>query len=134
MALPVERWVQRALALAWCLAVLQLATPVALVNAQPLQASQVQFLRDCQTAWSEALPGWGGAHPDCSSAQGITCDSNGMILKMNLPELSLSGSIPDSISSLRELSLLRTAAQEETATSNRLQQMREEREEGKGVG
>ncbi|CAI5535106.1 unnamed protein product, partial [Closterium sp. Naga37s-1] len=65
-----------------------------------------QFLQDCQTAWDELLPGWGGAHPDCSSAQGITCDSNGMILEMSLPELSLSGSIPDSISALRELSLL----------------------------
>ncbi|CAI5463024.1 unnamed protein product [Closterium sp. Yama58-4] len=141
LLLLLERWVQRALALAWCVAVLQLATPVALVNAQLLEESQVQFLQDCQTAWGQTLPGWGDPNPDCSSAQGITCDSNGMVLVMHLPELNLSGSIPDSISSLRELSLLyalkgpNALVPEEAATRNRLQQMREEREEeGKGVG
>ncbi|CAI7926942.1 unnamed protein product, partial [Closterium sp. NIES-54] len=104
--LVVERWVQRALALALCLAVLQLATPVALVNAQLLQASQVQFLQDCQTAWGQTLPGWGSSNPDCSSAKGITCDSSGMVLVMDLPYLNLKGPIPDSISSLRELSII----------------------------
>ncbi|CAI7901373.1 unnamed protein product, partial [Closterium sp. NIES-54] len=96
MALLVE------LALAWCLAVLQLATPVPMVNAQPLQASQVQFLQDCLTAWGQTLP----SNPDCSSVEGITCDSSGMVLEMKLPERNLRGPIPGSISSLRELSIL----------------------------
>ncbi|CAI7752637.1 unnamed protein product [Closterium sp. NIES-53] len=97
---------QRALALACSLVALQLASPLAVIHAQPLQASQVQFLKDCQTAWSPVLFGWGGAHPVCSSVEGITCDSSGMVLELNISELNVTGSIPDSISSLRKLSIL----------------------------
>ncbi|CAI7898252.1 unnamed protein product, partial [Closterium sp. NIES-54] len=100
---------QRALALACSLVALQLASPLAVIHAQPLQASQVQFLKDCQTAWSPVLFGWGGAHPVCSSVEGITCDSSGMVLELNISELNVTGSIPDSISSLRKLSILNHA-------------------------
>ncbi|CAI5535190.1 unnamed protein product, partial [Closterium sp. Naga37s-1] len=65
-----------------------------------------QFLRDCQTAWGQTLPGWGGSNPDCSSAQGVTCDSTGMISAMRLSSLNLGGSIPDSISNLKKISSL----------------------------
>ncbi|CAI5462998.1 unnamed protein product, partial [Closterium sp. Yama58-4] len=64
-----------------------------------------QFMQDCQTAWNQVLPGWGAANPDCT-AQGITCDSSGMILEMQLDSLSIAGSIPSSISSLPALSKL----------------------------
>ncbi|CAI7767969.1 unnamed protein product, partial [Closterium sp. NIES-53] len=61
-----------------------------------------QFLQDCLTAWGQTLP----SNPDCSSVEGITCDSSGMVLEMKLPERNLRGPIPGSISSLRELSIL----------------------------
>ncbi|CAI5463036.1 unnamed protein product [Closterium sp. Yama58-4] len=99
-----ERRVQRALSLACCLVTLQLVSTV--VHAQPLQASQVQFLQDCQTVWGQTFPGWGDSNPDCSSAEGVTCDSSGMISAMGVSNLNLKGSIPDSISNLRKISLL----------------------------
>ncbi|CAI5981230.1 unnamed protein product [Closterium sp. NIES-64] len=71
--------VQCALALAWSLAVLATSS----VNAQPLQATQARFLQDCQTAWGQTFPGWSGATPECSTANGITCDWSGMILEIN---------------------------------------------------
>ncbi|CAI5929890.1 unnamed protein product [Closterium sp. NIES-65] len=94
--------VQCALALAWSLAVLATSS----VNAQPLQATQAptpgfpsrphssnnypsslhqpaaRFLQDCQTAWGQTFPGWSGATPECSTANGITCDWSGMILEI----------------------------------------------------
>ncbi|CAI7775166.1 unnamed protein product [Closterium sp. NIES-53] len=70
--------VQRAWALAWWLAVL-VARLVAMVKAVPLEATQVQFLQECQVAWGQSIPGWSGANPDCSSATGLMCDPSGMI-------------------------------------------------------
>ncbi|CAI5460939.1 unnamed protein product [Closterium sp. Yama58-4] len=73
--------VQRAWELAWWLAAI--VAPVAMiimVKAVPLEATQVQFLQECQAAWGRSIPGWSGASPDCSSATGLTCDPSGMIV------------------------------------------------------
>ncbi|CAI5959809.1 unnamed protein product [Closterium sp. NIES-65] len=72
--------VQRAWALAWWLAVL--VAPVAMVKAVPLEATQVEFLQECQAAWGRSISGWSGESPDCSSATGLACDPSGMIVIM----------------------------------------------------
>ncbi|CAI5953084.1 unnamed protein product, partial [Closterium sp. NIES-64] len=65
------------------------------------------FLHDCQVAWNTSFSGWnetimqGGIN--CDNADGITCDSNGMIVTLGLANLGLQGPIPASISNLREL-------------------------------
>ncbi|GJP35581.1 hypothetical protein CLOM_g20083 [Closterium sp. NIES-68] len=91
-----------ALALACLLAVFAV-TPVAMVNAQLLKASQVRFLQDCQRGWKQTLPGWNGSKPNCGTAFGIECDSSGMIVSISLQTQSLNGSIPAAISNLANL-------------------------------
>ncbi|GJP37032.1 hypothetical protein CLOM_g21489 [Closterium sp. NIES-68] len=103
--------VQRALpaALALCLAAVLAATPLVMVNAQPFEASQAQFLEDCRKAWSSTFSGWDGRNTNCSTAMGIKCDSSGMILQISPPAsymASLRGPIPKSISNLQKLTYL----------------------------
>ncbi|GJP35818.1 hypothetical protein CLOM_g20341 [Closterium sp. NIES-68] len=71
-----------------------------------MEATQVQFLADCQTAWRKTLPGWSGPDPNCSRAEGVTCDKSGMIMSLALDGRKLGGRIPASISNLRSLSAL----------------------------
>ncbi|GJP49254.1 hypothetical protein CLOM_g8492 [Closterium sp. NIES-68] len=101
----VRERVQRALSLAWCLAALAVA-PFAMIHAVPLQASQVKFLQDCQTAWDVVFPGWSGSNPDCRRAENVKCDSSGMIVEINILWIDLRGPIPDSIGNLRKLTAL----------------------------
>ncbi|CAI5458393.1 unnamed protein product, partial [Closterium sp. Yama58-4] len=110
-ARPMAREPKRlcALALAWWLAFL-VATPVAPVNAVPLEATQVQFLQECQAAWGQSIPGWSGASPDCSSATGLTCDPSGMIVALQLRNYKLGGQIPNSLSNLRKVTYLDLAS------------------------
>ncbi|CAI5479172.1 unnamed protein product, partial [Closterium sp. Yama58-4] len=98
-----------ALALACWLAVL--LAPAAIVNAAvPLEATQVQFLQECQAAWGQSIPGWSGASPDCSNATGLTCDPSGMIVDLQLRNYKLGGQIPNSLSSLRKVTRLDLAS------------------------
>ncbi|CAI5953106.1 unnamed protein product [Closterium sp. NIES-64] len=87
----------------------------------------VQFLRDCETAWNRYFSEWHeqmiqeGIYCEyddygnllycdrgyilglfCELA-GLECDANGMILRFDLTYFALEGSIPASISNLREL-------------------------------
>ncbi|GJP86666.1 hypothetical protein CLOP_g16662 [Closterium sp. NIES-67] len=96
--------VKRALALAWFLAALA-ATPMVHAGV-PFEASQVVFLEDCQTAWGNTLSGWSGSNPDCSTADRMTCDSNGMIVAIWIWKSDFPGPIPNSVSNLRELQAL----------------------------
>ncbi|GJP81163.1 hypothetical protein CLOP_g11331 [Closterium sp. NIES-67] len=103
--------VQRALpaALALCLAAVLATTPLAMVGAQPFEASQAQFLEDCRKAWSSTFSGWDGRNTNCNTAMGIKCDRSGMILQISPPAsymASLGGPIPKSISNLRKLTYL----------------------------
>ncbi|CAI7735440.1 unnamed protein product [Closterium sp. NIES-54] len=125
--------VQRAWAVAWWLAALVAAVAmIIMVKAVPLEATQVQFLQECQAAWGRNISGWSGASPDCSSATGLTCDSSGMILALahhcrtiihtssstyhqsqsirQLRNYKLGGQIPNSLSSLRRLIYLDLAS------------------------
>ncbi|CAI7883832.1 unnamed protein product, partial [Closterium sp. NIES-53] len=61
-----------------------------------------QFLHDCQRAWNANLSGWNEI-VYCDNAEGITCDSNGMVATLGLTGVGLQGPIPASISNLREL-------------------------------
>ncbi|GJP79132.1 hypothetical protein CLOP_g9381 [Closterium sp. NIES-67] len=74
-----------------------------MVHAQMLRASQVRFLQDCQAAWNRTFNGWSGPNPNCLAAEGIQCDSIGMITHIDLLGKKLQGPIPNSISNLREL-------------------------------
>ncbi|CAI5462063.1 unnamed protein product [Closterium sp. Yama58-4] len=94
------RRVLRALTLAWCIATL--AFPLA-IHAVPFEASQAQFLQDCQTTWSRTFDGWSASNTDCSSAHGISCDLSGMVVKLSLNYNQVEGPVPSSISNLREL-------------------------------
>ncbi|GJP59547.1 hypothetical protein CLOP_g12538 [Closterium sp. NIES-67] len=97
--------------LAW-VAACRLATtslhllPLATVNAVPLESTQAQFLADCQAAWRLTLFWRSGPRPDCSSILGVTCDESGMIVSLMLLFENLGGPIPQSISNLRNLSML----------------------------
>ncbi|GJP55623.1 hypothetical protein CLOM_g14573 [Closterium sp. NIES-68] len=76
-------------------------------HAQQLHASQAAVLSDCQKAWGRTFQGWTqGA--DCGNmrSSGIRCDSRGMISQLDLTGLSLTGSIPNSITSLTALTWL----------------------------
>ncbi|CAI6007833.1 unnamed protein product [Closterium sp. NIES-65] len=66
-------------------------------------ASSLSVLR--RAAWGVTFNQWqeGG---DCSQADGLTCDSNGMIMSMALDEMGLSGSLPTSLGSFINLSYL----------------------------
>ncbi|CAI5955513.1 unnamed protein product, partial [Closterium sp. NIES-65] len=66
-------------------------------------ASPLSVLR--RAAWGVTFNQWqeGG---DCSQADGLTCDSNGMIMSMALDEMGLSGSLPTSLGSFINLSYL----------------------------
>ncbi|CAI7782587.1 unnamed protein product, partial [Closterium sp. NIES-53] len=68
----------------------------------PTTKSAVQFLHDCQRAWNANLSGWNEI-VYCDNAEGITCDSNGMVATLGLTGVGLQGPIPASISNLREL-------------------------------
>ncbi|GJP64686.1 hypothetical protein CLOP_g21648 [Closterium sp. NIES-67] len=76
-------------------------------HAQQLHASQAAVLSDCQKAWGRTFQGWTqGA--DCGNMRstGIRCDTRGMISQLDLTGLSLTGSIPNSITSLTALTWL----------------------------
>ncbi|CAI5461908.1 unnamed protein product [Closterium sp. Yama58-4] len=49
--------------------------------AQPIAESQGEVLQELQTSWSLNFGGW-QAGSDCTQAQGLTCDSDGMITSM----------------------------------------------------
>ncbi|GJP71830.1 hypothetical protein CLOP_g2620 [Closterium sp. NIES-67] len=91
---------------AWrALSALWLTSVVSSCRAQTIHASQAVFLTDCQNAWARTFEGWTqGAN--CSAAYGLECDGSGMITRMIISNNSLTGSIPDSISSLTALTQL----------------------------
>ncbi|CAI7758865.1 unnamed protein product [Closterium sp. NIES-53] len=78
---------------------------IAVARGQTIAQSQVPGLLDCQAAWGVTFNQWqeGG---DCSQADGLTCDSNGMITSMVLDDMGLSGSLPTSLGSFINLSYL----------------------------
>ncbi|CAI5496079.1 unnamed protein product, partial [Closterium sp. Naga37s-1] len=61
-----------------------------------------QVLLDLQQAWRRNFSGW-VAGGDCSLAHGVWCDAEGMVSAIRLYNVGLTGSIPDSISALYEL-------------------------------
>ncbi|CAI5975955.1 unnamed protein product, partial [Closterium sp. NIES-64] len=65
-----------------------------------------EVLQELQTSWNNAIPGW-QAGSDCTQAQGLTCDSDGMITSMRFDQLPLWASIPTSITRLTSLTELR---------------------------
>ncbi|CAI7785048.1 unnamed protein product [Closterium sp. NIES-54] len=95
-----------ALAAALCLAALLVSPIVAVATAQPLHPTQVKVLQDYQAAWGKTIAGWSGTNPICGTASGLMCDGNGMITTIELGSNQLSGSIPASITALRELTFL----------------------------
>ncbi|CAI5515866.1 unnamed protein product, partial [Closterium sp. Naga37s-1] len=62
------------------------------------------FLNDLEKAWGVKIKGKGA---DCKAfIKNIRCDGRGMISMLDFSRLGLSGSIPESISSLTSLSEL----------------------------
>ncbi|CAI5464450.1 unnamed protein product, partial [Closterium sp. Yama58-4] len=82
--------------------------------AQPvINATQAVFLNDCQKAW-ETFPGWAmGA--TCGNV-GVKWDASGMITSIYLPDTTLGGSIPNSISSLTSLTELNVTGNQLTGS------------------
>ncbi|GJP85428.1 hypothetical protein CLOP_g15538 [Closterium sp. NIES-67] len=74
----------------------------------PIDALQGPVLAACSGAWGMAPAGWSGGG-DCSQAQGLTCDSNGMVVAIDLSNTPLDGRIPQEIGSLTTLTLLNLA-------------------------
>ncbi|CAI5983195.1 unnamed protein product [Closterium sp. NIES-65] len=56
----------------------------------------VPVLLDCQALWIRNFTGWTTGE-DCATAEGLQCDSNGMIVKMSMEMSSLAGVLPSSI-------------------------------------
>src|SRR3989338_6028563 len=61
-----------------------------------LDPNEIQALLDMQAEWN--MTTWTGS-PSCSWS-GITCDTNGHIVNIDLPFKNLKGTIPDSIAEL----------------------------------
>ncbi|GJP70687.1 hypothetical protein CLOP_g1599, partial [Closterium sp. NIES-67] len=78
---------------------------VPVAKGQTIAQSQVPGLLDCQATWGVTFNQWkeGG---DCSQADGITCDNNGMVTSMVLDNTGLSGLLPASMGSFINLSYL----------------------------
>eukprot|EP00007_Cunea_sp_BSH-02190019_P002761 CAMPEP_0174246184 /NCGR_PEP_ID=MMETSP0417-20130205/41945_1 /TAXON_ID=242541 /ORGANISM="Mayorella sp, Strain BSH-02190019" /LENGTH=409 /DNA_ID=CAMNT_0015326037 /DNA_START=47 /DNA_END=1278 /DNA_ORIENTATION=- len=72
-------------------------------HAQALDAGEIEALKDMQAEWGRQL-GWTGA-PNCSWT-GVTCNSAGHVVELNLSLNQLSGSIPDSIGNMQSLQFL----------------------------
>ncbi|CAI5461755.1 unnamed protein product [Closterium sp. Yama58-4] len=64
-----------------------------------------QALAESAAAWGVAPTGWSGGG-DCSQVQGVTCDSNGTVVAIDLSNTPLNGSIPKEIGNLTTLTLL----------------------------
>ncbi|CAI5515222.1 unnamed protein product, partial [Closterium sp. Naga37s-1] len=62
-------------------------------------------LLDCQALWIRNFTGWTTGE-DCATAEGLQCDSNGMIVKMSMDMSSLAGVLPSSIGNLTLLTHL----------------------------
>ncbi|CAI5498996.1 unnamed protein product, partial [Closterium sp. Naga37s-1] len=71
----------------------------------PIDVLQAQALAESVGVWGVAPTGWSGG-VDCSQVQGVTCDSDGTVVAIDLANCSLSGYIPVTFSSLTSLSLL----------------------------
>ncbi|CAI5498990.1 unnamed protein product [Closterium sp. Naga37s-1] len=80
-----------------------------------IDALQAQALAASAGAWGVAPTGWSGGG-DCSQVQGVTCDSNGTVVAINLANCSLSGYIPTTFSALTSLSLLTTTTSQPSHT------------------
>ncbi|CAI5973271.1 unnamed protein product [Closterium sp. NIES-65] len=65
----------------------------------------VPVLLDCQALWIRNFTGWTTGE-DCATAEGLQCDSNGMIVKMSMEMSSLAGVLPSSIGNLTLLTHL----------------------------
>ncbi|GJP53327.1 hypothetical protein CLOM_g12488, partial [Closterium sp. NIES-68] len=76
---------------------------VAQVQGQTIDSSQLQALWDMQTSWGRTFDQWdtGG---DCNAADGISCNSQGMVTWLELNQLNLGGPLPDTIGDLVDLS------------------------------
>ncbi|CAI7754473.1 unnamed protein product [Closterium sp. NIES-53] len=70
-----------------------------------INAWQAVFINESQTAWGRTLLGW-TVGAKCRHAEGIKCDSSGMITAIALNGSNIKGLIPDSISELKALTYL----------------------------
>ncbi|GJP32886.1 hypothetical protein CLOM_g17478 [Closterium sp. NIES-68] len=104
--MPPPKPASAAMQRAWlALAALSFVIFVSSCHAQPINASQAVFLSDCQKAWGKTMEGW-TLRADCGSADGLFCDASGMITAIHLINRKLTGSIPAGIGSLAALEYL----------------------------
>ncbi|CAI7887452.1 unnamed protein product [Closterium sp. NIES-54] len=79
------------------------------VIAQTIEPSQAAVLAECQRQWGATFPGW-TAGGKCADAFALVCDSDGMIVKMEVEKYGTDGaslgSIPHVLSNLSRLSVL----------------------------
>ncbi|CAI5458513.1 unnamed protein product [Closterium sp. Yama58-4] len=77
------------------------------VTARRIQASDFSVLEQLLESWGGFADGksW-SPNSDCSTVQGITCDSNGYVLSLSTAGNDLHSFIPDEISGLQHLTFL----------------------------
>ncbi|GJP80339.1 hypothetical protein CLOP_g10554 [Closterium sp. NIES-67] len=74
-------------------------------SAPPSSSPQMKLLLDFQQAWGRTFVGW-VAGGNCSTAEYVECDAQGMVTSIFLEFQGLTGSIPSSISSMVSLTHL----------------------------
>ncbi|CAI7873559.1 unnamed protein product [Closterium sp. NIES-53] len=99
MDLSPRRWVP------WLLVVTLVSPRVHRAQSQLLDPSQAAVLEECQSEWKVRLSQWSNGG-DCSKAEAIQCNEQGMITRMAPQGYMLQGSLPASIGNLVSLSYL----------------------------
>ncbi|CAI5487468.1 unnamed protein product [Closterium sp. Naga37s-1] len=99
MELRLRRWVP------WLLIVTVAFTRVHRAQSQLLDPSQAAVLEECQSEWKVRLSQWSNGG-DCSKAEAIQCNEQGMITRMAPQGYVLQGSLPASIGNLVSLTYL----------------------------
>ncbi|CAI7763665.1 unnamed protein product [Closterium sp. NIES-53] len=91
--------------------------------AQPIPKSQGEVLQDLQTTWKTVIPGW-QAGSDCKQAQGLTCDSNGMITSMQFDQIQGRAFLTANVTRLTSLTELGFTYSPDSDTLYRMTQLK----------